>query len=146
MFERQWCLIRGSSYPGLFFSSLCFYLFKYAADKPPSFLMFPILLIVCIPQIGIKAEWRGHHGRLVLFMGNKNTSPLTSVQALILPPAHLRLDLSPVPDTIPPRAQVLLWLICFQFYHTIGQFLLISAYFSKCCNFFHGHRYNLHLK
>ncbi|EFH50344.1 hypothetical protein ARALYDRAFT_489126 [Arabidopsis lyrata subsp. lyrata] len=57
-------------------------------------------------QIGIKAEWRGHHGRLVLFMGNKNTSPLTSVQALILPPAHLRLDLSPVPDTIPPRAQV----------------------------------------
>ncbi|XP_019084751.1 PREDICTED: AP-2 complex subunit alpha-1-like isoform X1 [Camelina sativa] len=57
-------------------------------------------------QIGIKAEWRGHHGRLVLFMGNKNTSPLTSVQALILPPAHLKLDLSPVPDTIPPRAQV----------------------------------------
>ncbi|VVB16808.1 unnamed protein product [Arabis nemorensis] len=57
-------------------------------------------------QIGIKAEWRGHHGRLVLFLGNKNTSPLTSVQALILPPAHLKLELSPVPDTIPPRAQV----------------------------------------
>ncbi|CAA7027715.1 unnamed protein product [Microthlaspi erraticum] len=57
-------------------------------------------------QIGIKAEWRGHHGRLVLFLGNKSTSPLTSVQALILPPAHLKLELSPVPDTIPPRAQV----------------------------------------
>ncbi|KFK39913.1 hypothetical protein AALP_AA3G305400 [Arabis alpina] len=57
-------------------------------------------------QIGIKAEWRGHHGRLVLFLGNKNISPLTSVQALILPPAHLKLELSPVPDTIPPRAQV----------------------------------------
>uniref|UniRef100_A0A1J3GCH1 AP-2 complex subunit alpha n=1 Tax=Noccaea caerulescens TaxID=107243 RepID=A0A1J3GCH1_NOCCA len=57
-------------------------------------------------QIGIKAEWRGHHGRLVLFLGNKGTSPLTSVQALILPPAHLKLELSPVPDTIPPRAQV----------------------------------------
>ncbi|KAL1213386.1 AP-2 complex subunit alpha-2 [Cardamine amara subsp. amara] len=57
-------------------------------------------------QIGIKAEWRGHQGRLVLFLGNKNTSPLTSVQTLILPPAHLRLELSPVPDTIPPRAQV----------------------------------------
>ncbi|CAN8252601.1 unnamed protein product [Cochlearia groenlandica] len=57
-------------------------------------------------QIGIKAEWRGHHGRLVLFMGNKNIAPLTSVQALILPPAHLKLELSPVPDTIPPRAQV----------------------------------------
>ncbi|CAN6917140.1 unnamed protein product [Brassica oleracea] len=57
-------------------------------------------------QIGVKAEWRGHHGRLVLFLGNKVTSPLTSVQALILPPAHLKLELSLVPDTIPPRAQV----------------------------------------
>ncbi|KAF2587462.1 hypothetical protein F2Q70_00035656 [Brassica cretica] len=57
-------------------------------------------------RIGVKAEWRGHHGRLVLFLGNKVTSPLTSVQALILPPAHLKLELSLVPDTIPPRAQV----------------------------------------
>ncbi|KAK2986571.1 hypothetical protein RJ640_028559 [Escallonia rubra] len=57
-------------------------------------------------QIGIKAEWRVHHGRLVLFLGNKNTAPLVSVQALILPPTHLRLELSLVPDTIPPRAQV----------------------------------------
>lgn len=89
--------------------------------------MFPILLIVCIPQIGIKAEWRGHHGRLVLFMGNKNTSPLTSVQALILPPAHLRLDLSPVPDTIPPRAQVLLFVDLFKFDYSIRHFLLIYA-------------------
>ncbi|GMI74329.1 hypothetical protein like AT5G22780 [Hibiscus trionum] len=57
-------------------------------------------------QIGIKAEWRAHHGRLVLFLGNKNTSPLISVQALILPPAHLKMELSLVPDAIPPRAQV----------------------------------------
>ncbi|XP_027084419.1 AP-2 complex subunit alpha-1-like [Coffea eugenioides] len=57
-------------------------------------------------QIGIKAEWRAPHGRLVLFLGNKNTSPLVSVQALILPPAHLKLELSLVPETIPPRAQV----------------------------------------
>ncbi|GKV16639.1 hypothetical protein SLEP1_g27254 [Rubroshorea leprosula] len=57
-------------------------------------------------QIGIKAEWRAHHGRLVLFLGNKNTSPLVSVQALILPPAHLKIELSLVPETIPPRAQV----------------------------------------
>ncbi|MCD7464185.1 hypothetical protein HAX54_052257 [Datura stramonium] len=56
-------------------------------------------------QIGIKAEWRAHHGRLVLFLGNKNTAPLVSVQALILPPSHLRIELSLVPDTIPPRAQ-----------------------------------------
>ncbi|KAL5763867.1 hypothetical protein ACOSP7_016232 [Xanthoceras sorbifolium] len=57
-------------------------------------------------QIGIKAEWRGHQGRLVLFLGNKNTSPLVSVQAIILPPAHLKIELSLVPETIPPRAQV----------------------------------------
>ncbi|XP_010243374.1 PREDICTED: AP-2 complex subunit alpha-1-like [Nelumbo nucifera] len=57
-------------------------------------------------QIGIKAEWRAHHGRLVLFLGNKNTSPLVSAQALILPPSHLKMELSLVPETIPPRAQV----------------------------------------
>ncbi|XP_058767782.1 AP-2 complex subunit alpha-1-like [Vicia villosa] len=57
-------------------------------------------------QIGIKAEWRAHQGHLVLFLGNKNTSPLIAVQALILPPIHLKMELSLVPDTIPPRAQV----------------------------------------
>ncbi|WCJ41696.1 AP-2 complex subunit alpha-2 [Euphorbia peplus] len=57
-------------------------------------------------QIGIKAEWRAQQGRVVLFLGNKNTSPLNSVQAAILPPAHLKMELSLVPDTIPPRAQV----------------------------------------
>ncbi|KAI3722101.1 hypothetical protein L2E82_33128 [Cichorium intybus] len=57
-------------------------------------------------QIGIKAEWRGHQGRLVLFLGNKTTFSLTSVQAVILPPSHLKLDLSSVPEIIPPRAQV----------------------------------------
>ncbi|CAL0332320.1 unnamed protein product [Lupinus luteus] len=57
-------------------------------------------------QIGIKAEWRAHHGHLVLFLGNKITSPLVSVQAIILPPTHLKLELSLVPETIPPRAQV----------------------------------------
>ncbi|KAK4709114.1 hypothetical protein R3W88_030039 [Solanum pinnatisectum] len=57
-------------------------------------------------QIGTKADWRAHHGRLVLFLGNKNTSPLASVQAIILSPSHLRTELSLVPETIPPRAQV----------------------------------------
>ncbi|GMH12652.1 hypothetical protein Nepgr_014493 [Nepenthes gracilis] len=57
-------------------------------------------------QIGIKAEWRMHHGRLILFLGNKNTSPLVSVLALILSPAHLKMELSLVPEIIPPRAQV----------------------------------------
>lgn len=54
----------------------------------------------------MKAEWRAHHGRLILFFGNKNTAPLGSVRALILPPAHLKMEPSSVPDTIPPRAQV----------------------------------------
>ncbi|XP_052184926.1 AP-2 complex subunit alpha-1-like isoform X2 [Diospyros lotus] len=57
-------------------------------------------------QIGIKAEWQAHQGRVVLFLGNKNTAPLLSVQALILPPSHLMMELSLVPETIPPRAQV----------------------------------------
>ncbi|KMT01804.1 hypothetical protein BVRB_9g210860 [Beta vulgaris subsp. vulgaris] len=57
-------------------------------------------------QIGTKADWRAHHGRMVLFLGNKNTAPLDSVQAVILPPANLKLELSLVPETIPPRAQV----------------------------------------
>ncbi|CAL9752652.1 unnamed protein product [Musa acuminata subsp. burmannicoides] len=57
-------------------------------------------------QIGIKAEWQAHHGHIVLFLGNKNTSPLVSVQALILPPTHLKMELSLVPETVPPRAQV----------------------------------------
>ncbi|KAI0514317.1 hypothetical protein KFK09_010352 [Dendrobium nobile] len=57
-------------------------------------------------QIGVKAEWKAHHGRLVLFLGNKNISPLASVRALILPPRHLKMELSLVPETIPPRAQV----------------------------------------
>ncbi|PWA92873.1 alpha-adaptin [Artemisia annua] len=57
-------------------------------------------------QIGIKAEWRGHQGRFVLFLGNKNTAPLDSVHAVILSPSHLKLELSLVPEVIPPRAQV----------------------------------------
>ncbi|XP_052625796.1 AP-2 complex subunit alpha-1-like [Lactuca sativa] len=45
-------------------------------------------------QIGIKADWRGHQGRLVIFLGNKTTSSLTSVQAVVLPPSYLKLELS----------------------------------------------------
>lgn len=72
-----------------------------------------MICLLTFYQIGIKAEWRAHQGRLVLFLGNKNTSPLVSVQAVILPPSHLKLELSLVPETIPPRAQVKRSLICF---------------------------------
>lgn len=57
-------------------------------------------------QVGIKAEWRGLQGRVVLFLGNKHTGALTNVKTLILSPSHLRVQPAPVPDTIPPRAQV----------------------------------------
>lgn len=58
-------------------------------------------------QIGLKADWRAHQGRIILFIGNKSTSSLTSVQALVLPPSYLKMDLSLLPSTIPPRAQVI---------------------------------------
>ncbi|MCO5559346.1 hypothetical protein L7F22_012944 [Adiantum nelumboides] len=57
-------------------------------------------------QIGLKAEWRSHQGRVTLFLGNKHVGALSTVRAVILPPAHLRMHLSTVPETIPPRAQV----------------------------------------
>lgn len=57
-------------------------------------------------QIGLKAEWRGHHGRVALFLGNKHTGQLNTVRAVVLPPAHLRMHISPVPEIIPPMAQV----------------------------------------
>jgi AP-2 complex subunit alpha len=57
-------------------------------------------------QIGVKAEWRGIQGRLILFVGNKHTASLNTVRAVVLPPSHLRIQAPPIPDTIPPRAQV----------------------------------------
>lgn len=66
-----------------------------------------VVFLEILSQIGIKADWRAHQGRLVLFLGNKNTAPLVSVQALMMPPSHLKIELSVVPETIPPRAQVI---------------------------------------
>eukprot|EP00245_Coleochaete_scutata_P017945 TRINITY_DN906_c0_g2_i1.p1 TRINITY_DN906_c0_g2~~TRINITY_DN906_c0_g2_i1.p1 ORF type:complete len:562 (-),score=120.19 TRINITY_DN906_c0_g2_i1:714-2261(-) len=57
-------------------------------------------------QIGVKAEWRGPQGRILFFLGNKHTAPLSAVRGHINPIQGLRLQLSPVPDTIPPRAQL----------------------------------------
>ncbi|KAG0627347.1 hypothetical protein M758_2G193500 [Ceratodon purpureus] len=57
-------------------------------------------------QIGLKAEWRNAQGRMVLFVGNKHTGPLTNLRSSILPPPHLRMQSAAVPNTIPPRAQV----------------------------------------
>lgn len=57
-------------------------------------------------QIGLKAEWRNAQGRMVLFVGNKHTGPLTNVRSSVLPPPHLRMQSAVVHNTIPPRAQV----------------------------------------
>ncbi|KAL5787100.1 hypothetical protein ACOSP7_004049 [Xanthoceras sorbifolium] len=57
-------------------------------------------------QIGTKSEWRGYNGHVVLFIGNKSTSPLVSIQAILLPPSHLKMKLSSVPEVVPPRSQV----------------------------------------
>ncbi|KAG0504590.1 hypothetical protein KC19_N015700 [Ceratodon purpureus] len=57
-------------------------------------------------QIGVKADWRGIQGRMVLFLGDKHTGPSTNVRIVILHPSHLRIQSPPVPDTVPPRAQV----------------------------------------
>jgi hypothetical protein len=85
---------------------LPFIAFKLGHSSFKASTIISLILASNILQIGIKAEWRAHQGRLVLFLGNKNTSPLVSVQALILPPVHLKIELSLVPETIPPRAQV----------------------------------------
>ncbi|CAI5537634.1 unnamed protein product [Closterium sp. Naga37s-1] len=57
-------------------------------------------------QIGVKSEWKPPHGRLVLFMGNKETAPLTALTASTPPTPGLRVILSPLPQVIPPRAQI----------------------------------------
>eukprot|EP00850_Spirogloea_muscicola_P012756 SM000084S23092 [mRNA] locus=s84:17407:23674:+ [translate_table: standard] len=58
-------------------------------------------------QIGVKAEWRGPDGRLMLYLGNKHTAGLTDVRAtLVTPPSPaLRIVVAPFPATIPPRSQ-----------------------------------------
>jgi len=83
----------------------------YQASVCSSFVMFvsfPIKgdLGIGYVQIGVKADWRGIQGRLVLFVGNKHTGSLSNVRAAVLPPSHLRFQSPPIPDTIPPRAQV----------------------------------------
>ncbi|KAL4561356.1 hypothetical protein LXL04_033521 [Taraxacum kok-saghyz] len=57
-------------------------------------------------QISIKAQYTNDEGHLLLILENKNARvPLDSIQAVILPPSHLKLELSSVPEVIPPNAQ-----------------------------------------
>ena len=54
----------------------------------------------------MKSEYRGPHGRLVLYFGNKDTAPLTAVSVDVPAVPGLRMAKGAVPTTIPPRAQV----------------------------------------
>jgi hypothetical protein len=57
-------------------------------------------------QIGVKQQYAGPQGRLLLFLGNKHTAPLTALALTLQPPPGLRLVQGPCPDTLPPRAQL----------------------------------------
>jgi hypothetical protein len=57
-------------------------------------------------QIGVKQQYAGPQGRLLLFLGNKHTAPLTALALTLQPPPGLRLAQGPCPDTLPPRAQL----------------------------------------
>lgn len=57
-------------------------------------------------QIGVKQQYAGPQGRLLLFFGNKHTAPLTALHATITAPPGLRLTAGAPPDTLPPRAQL----------------------------------------
>lgn len=60
-------------------------------------------------QIGIKAEYHGHLGRIAMFIGNKISSPFTSVSATIenTTPDALNIKFHDLPvDRIEPLAQI----------------------------------------
>ncbi|KAL4563472.1 hypothetical protein LXL04_027515 [Taraxacum kok-saghyz] len=81
----------GSEGLDLFTASCCYKLFQ------------PLLHFTFI---SIKAQYRNDEGHLLLILENKNARvPLDSIQAMILPPSHLKLELSSVPEAIPPNSQ-----------------------------------------
>lgn len=60
-------------------------------------------------QIGVKAEYRGHMGRVSLFYGNKSASmPFQCFTATVIPPSQpkLLIQSNPVDSTIGPKDQV----------------------------------------
>ncbi|GBG79355.1 hypothetical protein CBR_g29503 [Chara braunii] len=57
-------------------------------------------------QIGVKSDYRAHQGKMALFLGNKHTGPLTNIQLVVGQVAGLRMQSSPAPQAIPPRAQI----------------------------------------
>ncbi|GAQ92348.1 adapitin protein [Klebsormidium nitens] len=63
-------------------------------------------------QIGVKQQYAGPQGRLLLFFGNKHTAPLTALHATISAPPGCASPPAPPPDTLPPRAQLQMAIEC----------------------------------
>ena len=57
-------------------------------------------------QIGVKADYRRHEGRVTFFLGNKHTGDLTNCIVSIPPLPSYRVQLGPAPKTIAAQAQV----------------------------------------
>ncbi len=57
-------------------------------------------------QIGVKADYRRHEGRVTFFFGNKHTGDLTNCIVSIPPLPSYRVQLGPAPKTIAAQAQV----------------------------------------
>ncbi|KAI7725928.1 hypothetical protein M8C21_027341 [Ambrosia artemisiifolia] len=94
-------------------------------DETASFQMLTVELM-----IAIKAEWRGPQGRLVLFLGNKTTTSLDAVNAVILPPSHRKLELSSVQfplDVVNLRPSSDVAVLDFSYKKSL-----------RCCSFFKG--------
>jgi hypothetical protein len=60
---------------------------------------------LCAAQIGLKAEYQGSQGRLLLFYGNKDASALTNFAPAVSGCDGLGLSLSSIPQAVQPRTQ-----------------------------------------
>lgn len=56
-------------------------------------------------QVGVKMEFRGHQGRLAVYLGNKTVAALTAISTEVSPCSALALDSSAVTSTVQPGAQ-----------------------------------------
>ena len=56
-------------------------------------------------KVGVKMEFRGHQGRLAVYLGNKTVAALTAISTEVSPCSALALDSSAVTSTVQPGAQ-----------------------------------------
>ena len=56
-------------------------------------------------KVGVKMEFRGHQGRLAVYLGNKTVAALTAISTEVSPCSALALESSAVTSTVQPGAQ-----------------------------------------